>query len=93
MELTFCACWAIINTSSKSYIPRATSNNVFASTRKMIYFTASSTNVGSSPVTDKTSYELLKTETTDRGAEERGRKRRGDQDIPFNLNNTPSPAS
>jgi hypothetical protein len=46
-RLTFCACWAIISTSEKSYIPRAVSNRLFASTRNMIYFRASSTKCGS----------------------------------------------
>lgn len=45
-EMTFCACWATINTSEKSYIPRAMSKSLSASTRKTIYFTASSTRSG-----------------------------------------------
>src|SRR5258707_9176702 len=43
---TFWACCAIKSTSEKSYIPRATSNSVSASTRKIMYLTASSTAVG-----------------------------------------------
>ena len=43
---TFWVCCAIKRTSEKSYIPRATSNNVSASTRKIMYLTASSTAVG-----------------------------------------------
>lgn len=45
-ECTFCACCAIIRTRLKSYIPNAVSNKVSASTRKMMYLTASSTTSG-----------------------------------------------
>lgn len=44
---TFCACCATSSTSEKSYIPSAVSNSLSASTRKMIYLTASSTSAGS----------------------------------------------
>jgi len=44
--MTFCACWATINTSEKSYIPRAMSKSLSASTRNITYFTASSTRSG-----------------------------------------------
>ena len=50
---TFCACWAIINTSEKSYIPRAVSNSRSASTRKIMYLTASSTISGLESVRKK----------------------------------------
>lgn len=44
---TFWDCCAIIRTKAKSYIPSAVLNSWSASTRKMIYFTASSTVSGS----------------------------------------------
>ena len=41
-KLTFCDLPATIKTSSKSYIPRATSYSLFTSTRNSVYFRASS---------------------------------------------------
>lgn len=47
---TFCACCATIKTSEKSYIPRAVSKSLSASTRKITYFTASSVKSGCASV-------------------------------------------
>lgn len=50
---TFWACWAIISTNEKSYIPNAVSKRRSASTKNIIYFTASSTNSGSVSVSSR----------------------------------------
>ena len=50
VKYTFCECCAISSTSEKSYMPRAVSNSRSASTKKIMYFTASSTKSGSDSV-------------------------------------------